>query len=384
MSMTVGENNNNDNNITNNNVSLFARSTTSALGSKAETTTTTTSPCKLPGQQRQFESESYAGGTLDQVVSKYVDCNGPKDSGGGGVLESKECLLSTQVPYSEESSTSTSASRFATDSGDSSSPPTCSAPAAKQQQAASQNHGLFSLSSDVLSTYETIRNVATVDTPNVDVRSRSPSPDTLESILPSCLLQQHHNYHHHGSSPPRSEWLWDMPLLPHTNNLIPSDQHCDSYRSNNNTTNNNQSSWLPDLSEPLTPFLAPIQPNSSYPVVVLNDVDQQELNYLQERSYEAGSPGRNQWQMNLQGVGENNYNSQDSFPMADWDQRLHPDSTSVAYADFSDTVMNSTSDLYMVENLNSNSMLPYNNNNINAYDDGFLFPHLMEDSMLYV
>lgn len=131
------------------------------------------------------------------------------------------------------------------------------------------------------------------------------------------------------------------------------------------------------------------QPQPHLPVhpskLVLNNVDQQELNYLQQRSYEAGSPGRNQWQMNLQGVGENNYS--DTCPMADWDHiagRLHPESNATAYGDFSDT-MNSglSNDMYMLDNLHGHGTT--NSNSLQyAYNDGYLFPHLMEESMLYV
>jgi hypothetical protein len=127
----------------------------SLFGGSSGKASTATSPTKRPQQQqRQFEVEKAGHGTLDQVVSKYVDSTGPSTvtafADTGGVMESKECLLSTHVPYSDESSSSTSVSRPNADTAESS--PANPAAAAPRAHAAGSS-GLFSLSSEVDSTY---------------------------------------------------------------------------------------------------------------------------------------------------------------------------------------------------------------------------------------
>jgi hypothetical protein len=356
----------------------------SLFGGSSGKASTATSPTKRPQQQqRQFEVEKAGHGTLDQVVSKYVDSTGPSTvtafADTGGVMESKECLLSTHVPYSDESSSSTSVSRPNADTAESS--PANPAAAAPRAHAAGSS-GLFSLSSEVDSTYgsssattegcnrpSAASLVGVLQQPNPRA---SRNPDNLESILPSSLIPTREYHHPHGL---RSDsWVWDMPVHPPPappNSHAPvgvAKQHynCDSHHS---------STWqnLRELPDALNQFFNVVDSGHD----VMNDVKHHEQQLLQ--LHQVGSP-TSQWQMNLQGVGE--YNSDSFNPMAEWEAARCQASTPMAYG-LSDSHSGLCNDLYMLDNVthhaNSSASLQYP-----VYDDGYLFPHLMEESMLYV
>ena len=363
------------------NLSLFGGS--SGHGSKASTAT---SPKTQPQQQRQFETEKAGLGTLDQVVSKYVDSTGPSTvtayEDTGGVMESKECLLSTQVPYSDESSSSTSASRPNADTAESSPTVPTAAPAPLAAHAAAGSPGLFSLSSEVESTYGS--SSATTEVCNrpsaatlLVQQSNHPSsrnPDNLESILPSSLIPTREYHHPHAPHP--NSWAWDMPVHPSPASpnfhgpvdVMKQEYNCDSHHSG---------TWqnLCELPDGVSQFYNVV--DSGHDVMDDVHVKHHEQQLLQ--LHQVGSP-TSQWQMNLQGVGENN---SDSFnPMAEWEAARCQDSTFISYG-LSDSHSGLCNDLYMLDNVthyaNSSSSLQYP-----VYDDNYLFPHLLEESMLYV
>lgn len=323
-----------------------------------------TSLSQAPRQQ-QFESDS-SSGTLNQVVSKYVDPNGPSATIAFEetavecvVINPKECLLSTQVPYSDESSSSTSAiSRFNADT------------ASSLTSAVASNSGLFSLSSEVESTYSDPNSTEVCCQPSATLTMNTTTgrnPDNLESILPPSLLTNR-EYH---SSPLHRNWVWNMPIpithasvtaLHRTTTTFGVDTvtKCDYHH---NTWQN-----LCELPDTVAQFL-------SFDSTHSNVKQEQLLHQLCETESTV-----NHWKMNLQGVGKN---SESSNPMKDWGaSRGCQESTSLAYAL---TVADTTelcNDLYMLDNVQhaaNSTTLQYL-----LYDDEYLFPRLMEESTLNV
>ncbi|XP_024369863.1 uncharacterized protein [Physcomitrium patens] len=319
---------------------------------------TVTSPSQAL-MQWQFESKIISG-TLDQVVSKYVDSSvivNFEDTGSElGVIEPRKCLLSTQVPFSDESSSSISTMSRSAD--------TASSPT----RAAADSPGLFSLSSEVEPSLSnlTANEGCNQSSPVIAVnRFPSRNPDNLESILPSSLICNR-GYH---SAAPNAEWVWDKPdLHPLTaldstaiTSRVDKVTKCDP---NHNTWQN-----LCELPVSITQFLSSDSTN------VMNSAKQEQL--LQR--CEAVST-MNQWQMNLQGVGEN----LESFnPMVDWDIFKRCEDSSCMACTHSDTnVSGFCNDLYMLDNVHHAAhsiALQYP-----SCDNACLFPQFTEDSMLYV
>ncbi|XP_024366243.1 uncharacterized protein [Physcomitrium patens] len=358
------------------NASMFGGS--SIICSKA---VSTTSSCKLSQRSRPLFSSENVGGMLDQVVSKYVvDSTGPTPStvaveDTGGVIESKECLLSTQVPYSDESSSSTSASRFA-DTAESS--PTTGA---------AGSPGLFSLSSEVEPTCGF--SAATADVcrrPSAfQLVPSNRNPDNLESILPANLI---YNRHHHNA-PRRAEWAWDMPVARTTSSsgLDAITGHCNSVSLQRHNCSH-ESSWqnlceLPDavanflLSESMQGF------NTTTSTHCVNVSVKKHEPSLQHRSYEPtpALASNSPWQMSHSRV---TGNSESINVLADWDSTRSQD-PSLGYSLCPENNSGLCNDMFMPDNNCLHVFNATGSSHYPFYDDGYLFPHLMEESsMLYV
>ena len=156
-------------------------------------------------------------------------------------VESSECLLSTQVPYSDEYSTSSVSL-----STDTASSPNCGAVTGSSR--------LGSLSSEV--------NSIRVPAPEVCCRSAASSgtssmltspcrnPDNLQSILPSSmtssqntrLFSSDHHHHHHQQQQQhrRDEWSWAM-LADQISKVQPTT--CATSTRQNNCDGNDHMQW---------------------------------------------------------------------------------------------------------------------------------------------
>lgn len=321
---------------------------------------TVTSPSQAL-MQWQFESKIISG-TLDQVVSKYVDSSvivNFEDTGSElGVIEPRKCLLSTQVPFSDESSSSISTMSRSAD--------TASSPT----RAAADSPGLFSLSSEVESTYSGPYSSEARHQPSAALTlntSLCRNPDNLESILPPSLLT---NWEYHDA-PLHASWVWDMPI-PHTSASVTA-LHSTTTTSRADTVTKcdpHHNTWqnLCELPDTIAQFLSCDSIDS--------DVSQEQLLH---RLCETEST-INHWKMNPEGVRKN---SEGFNPMIDWGvSRGCQESSSAAHALTDADATELCNDLYMLDNVHdaTNSTIIQ----CPLYDDEYVFQHLMEESTLNV
>lgn len=215
--------------------------------------------------------------------------------------------------------------------------------------------------------------------------SSSRNPDNLESILPSSLIPTH-EFPRHSHGPHSDSWVWDSPSQhqPPTVRLtcrgaggLPGDVTKQEYTTTCDSQRRNSSTWqnLCELPDALSQFFCGVV-DSGHDLMADGKHHEQQLLPL----HQVGSP-TSQWQMNLQGVGSNN---SDSFnPLAEW-EAARCSGSSMAYGLSSESHAVLGTDLYMLDPAlhhgnASSSLLQYP-----AYDNGDLFPHLIEESVLYV
>jgi hypothetical protein len=331
-----------------------------------------------------------AADTLAQVVSKYVNESKPLPNSHQHqphiparaaaveqhlrVDEPKECLLSTQVPYSDDTSTISSASPNSADTASSSSPEELDDTTAAA--AAADSPGLFSLSSEVeaseVGPQRRSVNLSNNSSSNPNLFTPSRNPDNLESILRpnnSELLR------------PRAAadqpWAWDLlPEFPTPPAPAPESVMYHHVKGGGDLV---AQTWT-NLCELPDEFPSDASVNAMN-LMVSNDMIKSGLQ-VSSTNRCNNSVVANLWHYNLY---------PECFPISDWESlsKCQESASLCSALSESNGIGESTagslqflpgddSDLYM----NDQSMQDVSGIIHPMYDDGCLFPHLMEESRI--
>ena len=334
-----------------------------------------------------------AADTLAQVVSKYVNESKPLPlplphqhhhpiparaatvEQHLHVDEPKECLLSTQVPYSDDTSTISSASPNSADTASSSSPEELDDTTA----AAADSPGLFSLSSEVEASevcrQRSIGLSNNSSNPNLFTPSRN--PDNLESILRpnnSELLR-------HRAAADQS-WAWDLlpefptPPAPAPESVV---HHVKGGGGEGGGGDLVAQTWT-NLCELPDEFPSDASVNAMN-LMISNDMNKSGLQ-VSSTNRCNNSVVANLWQYNLY---------PECFPISDWESLSKCQESASLCAALSESngieeaaagalqfLPGDDSDMYM----NDQSMQDVSGIIHPMYDDGCLFPHLMEESRI--